>query len=230
MENVPLVFFTMEFGCDGYAGAFTRLSTDVPWMFMYVLWNALTYPGSYGLWTLTDILARPELVEALRQEQDRSKRLELLKCCFLETARLNPVSSLPRMLSQPIDFESEGRCWRIPAGGYVAASPGVLNRGSEDFPEPDRWDPQRHLSDESTPPYVFGHGPFSCVARAFVLSVVPAVLDTLLQGWDLKLEAPPPERTVRVHLTYSEHPIRASVRRRGSAASEPASAERVLGG
>ena len=190
---------------------------NVPWMLLFVLWNALTYPGSYGLWTLTDILSRPALVKQLREESELDARLDVLKACFLETARLNPVSSLPRMLTAPIEFESEGKRWWIPAGGYVAALPGVLNVAPKTFPEPMRWDPHRHLGDASTQPHVFGHGAFSCVARAFVLSTLPALMDELLIGWDLTLQGRLPQRVVRVHLTYSSDPIRATVGRRGGA-------------
>lgn len=43
---------------------------DVAWMAMYILWNAVTYPGSYGLWTLMDVVSRPDVHRSAAETDD----------------------------------------------------------------------------------------------------------------------------------------------------------------
>ncbi|MBC7171433.1 MAG: hypothetical protein H5U40_03355, partial [Polyangiaceae bacterium] len=60
-------------------------SEDVPWMLMYILWNAVSYPGSYSTWALADIARHPSAcAHAASLEADARRRFYAE--CFEETA------------------------------------------------------------------------------------------------------------------------------------------------
>jgi len=184
---------------------------DQMWMLMYVLWNATAYPGGYTLWTLLDILERPHLLARLRATTDPAERQRLLGFCLAETIRRHPVSSLVRHLSEPLTYERNGRRWRIPAGGYVGTLPGLINRDPNRFDRPDEYDPDRHAASDTAQPASFGRGGFGCVAAEYSRVLTAVTHDTILQTVDLDLVQPTPTRQVRVHLTYPDHPIPATV-------------------
>ncbi|WP_280442725.1 cytochrome P450 [Nocardia brasiliensis] len=180
---------------------------DQRWMFMYVLWNATAYPGTYTYWTLVDILSRPDLTTRLMSMESRSARHELLSRCLNETVRMHPVSSLIRYLDKPYEFEKNGKIYHIPAGQAVGVFPGTLNRDPHRVPdEPDNYDPDRYTRDPMPKVATFGRGPFGCVAQRFSETVTASVLDELLQRFSVQLPSRLPARRTRVHQTYPNSP------------------------
>ncbi|MFC9437195.1 cytochrome P450 [Nocardia sp. NPDC057030] len=180
---------------------------DRLWMFMYVLWNATTYPGTYTYWTLIDVLQRPRLQERLVTLDSRPARQELLSRCLMETVRMHPVSSLIRYLDKPYEFVHDGTTYHIPAGQAVGVFPGTLNREADRVSDqPDTYDPDRYLRDPAPKVATFGRGPFGCVAQRFSETVTGSVVDELLQRHRLHLLAELPVRRERVHQTYPGSP------------------------
>ncbi|WP_069159677.1 cytochrome P450 [Nocardia altamirensis] len=185
---------------------------DRRWMFMYVLWNAMAYPGTYTYWTLVDILTRPELAARLRSMPDPAARHELLSRCLNETVRLYPVSSLIRYLDKPYEFEHNGTTYHIPAGQAVGLFPGTMNRDPRRVPDdPDAYDPDRYLREPSPKVATFGRGAFGCVAQRFSETVTAAVLDEVLQRYSVRLPDVLPARRTRVHQTYPGSPTLAEL-------------------
>lgn len=181
---------------------------DRLWMFMYVLWNATAYPGTYTYWTLVDVLEQPGMAARLQALPTAAERIEFLRRCLQETVRLHPVSSLIRFLAQPYEFEHEGAVVHIPAGQAVGVFPGTLNRDARLVRnDPDAYDPDRYLQDPAPKPATFGRGPFGCIAQMFSEVATASVLDDLLQRYDISMAGDLPPRRERVHQTYPCRPL-----------------------
>lgn len=195
---------------------------DVPWMMMYILWNAVTYPGSYTVWTLVDILSHPEVRDALAHTADRQ---EYLGWCAWETIRLNPVSALIRWLKKPLVYTaSDGTAYYIPENSIVGAFPYLLNRDPERWPEPDRYRPDRYRDIPAPRTALFGTGPFGCVAGEFSRRLIAGVCEHIVTEWSVTLLDPVPAKMRRVHLTYPSTPLPARIVAR-SGGNAPASPE-----
>lgn len=177
---------------------------DVPWMAMYVLWNAVTYPGSYGVWTLVDIVLRPRVRDAVLNSTDRTT---YLSWCLWETIRLNPVSSLVRALHEPLVYEREDTRYYLPAGTIVGVAPSLLNRDPTVWSEPDSYRPERFRDMANPRRALFGAGPFGCVATEFSRLLVAGVCEEILGHHSVRLLAGLPRRRCRVHLTYPSGPV-----------------------
>lgn len=179
---------------------------DVTWMLMYVLWNAVTYTGTYGLWSYLDMISRPEGLEALRRRDDD----RMLEHSFMETLRRNAVASLVRATSKEVVFESGGRSYRVPPGGYVGTFTHALNHDPEVYADPDSFAPERFSRGEPLP-HVFGRGAFGCPAGKLTRLMMRAMHRTLVDKFDVRLSAELPARRCRVHLTYPDRPVMARV-------------------
>jgi len=183
---------------------------DRLWMFMYVLWNATAYPGTYAFWTLIDVLTQPGLLVRVRSIQDRSARIDLLSRCLMEAVRLHSVSSLIRYLDKPYEFEVGGKNYHIPAGQAVGVFPGTLNKDSDRIPgDPHAYDPDRYLRQPAPKTATFGRGPFGCIAQRFSEMVIATAIDELLSRFDIELLDELPVRRERIHQTYPGSPLRA---------------------
>lgn len=191
---------------------------DVPWMLHYILWSAVTYPGTYGFWSFVDIISRPRVLGAVLAAAP-TERLKLLRNCVTETMRINPVITLARMTTQPIDLECDGRWYHIPADCIVIVTPFSFNSDPERFEEPKTYNPWRYENGGPSA-HVFGRGAYGCVAQHYVYALLGSVLGGLLDRWSFSsLEATVPERKCNVHLVYPLQPFRAQLKRRTAAMS-----------
>ncbi|NUS43353.1 MAG: cytochrome P450 [Mycobacteriaceae bacterium] len=180
---------------------------DADWMAMYVLWNAMTYPGSYGLWTLVDILDTPQVRAAVAAAPNR---FDYLSWCMWESIRLSPISSLVRALQKPLTYEHGGKHYYLPEGSVVGVAPALLNRDPEIWPEPDSYLPERFRDTPQPRRALFGAGAFGCVAADFTRKLIVGFCDELLSTTHIELTAAPPQRRCRVHLTYPANPTPAT--------------------
>lgn len=148
-----------------------RLSDAEINSFAYLLLTA----GSGTTWkqmgiTLTALLRRPELLEAVRA--DRS----LLKPAIEESLRWEATDP---MFSRWVTEDTELGGVAIPKGAIVHLCLGAANRDPERWEEPDEYDPRRAVK----PSMGFGGGPHIClgmhVARAEMLTGIGALLDRL---------------------------------------------------
>lgn len=183
---------------------------DLSWMLMYIIWNAVIYPGTYGFWAAVDTLSTPAFLDAVR-DAGPDRRRRLLTHGLLETLRLNPVASLVRAPPRPIRYEHEGRLFTIPPRGYFGVFPYHLCHDAGTYSEPERFDPFRYQRGEPIPP-VFGRGAFGCVAQRFVKTVLVGVEEAILKRFDVEILDTVPSRISRVHLTYPSKPLRARLR------------------
>ncbi|MET8428786.1 cytochrome P450 [Nocardia sp. NPDC004860] len=172
------------------------------WMTMYVLWNATAYPGSYSLWTLVDAVTDARTSEALAATDQRTT---LLSWCMWETIRLNPISSLVRSLSEPLEYSHDGHRYYLPAGTLAGVAPWLLNRDSETWDRPNDYLPERFSG--VARPRLFGAGPFSCVAAEYSRVLITGVCDAILTAREISFPGPIPARRCRVHLTYPSGPV-----------------------
>jgi cytochrome P450 len=114
--------------------------------------------------------------------------LPFLNGVVKETLRLYPPVHLGmRIAARDLTF----RQYRIPAGSRVIYSIYLTHHRAENWPDPDRFSPDRFsdASDGSRPPYSyipFGGGPRNCIGSSFGLIETKTVLARLLQKFDLE--------------------------------------------
>ncbi len=187
---------------------------DIPWMLMYVLWNSLTYPGSYIFWTMADILSNAEVLAKAKVTEDPKAHFNFLRDCFMETIRLSPVTSLVRQMPNDLVLEADGQKYFIPKGGYVGVFVQKLARDEEAFDEANSYNPFRYQSGEKVPS-LFGMGSFGCIAKQFSIVLATNIISTLIQQFDFELLNELPERRCRVHLTYASQPLVSKIKKIG---------------
>jgi cytochrome P450 len=132
--------------------------------------------------TITALLQRPELLEAIRQDR------ELLRSAIEESLRWMPTDPMfSRWVTRDIEFHGV----HLPAGAVLHLCIGAANRDPARWDDPDEFDVRRELK----PTLAFGNGPHVClgmhVARAEMTVGINALLDRLP---DLRLDpdAEPP--------------------------------------
>ncbi|KAM7183454.1 cytochrome P450 monooxygenase [Naviculisporaceae sp. PSN 640] len=168
-----------------------------------------------ALTILLDMLAHPEATEEVRQEVDRVRlassgtwtrqtlsELRLLDSFMRESARFHAfaqVLSLQRMAQVPWTF-SDG--FSIPAGAMIAF-PGYHQAHDPDLhPEPERFDPKRHLrkreaydgdsqhfrfTSVNDDLLHFGSGLHACPGRFFAQESLKLILVHLLTNYEFKV-------------------------------------------
>ena len=148
--------------------------------------------GTLGF-ALLRLLAEPEYAEMLQREADDAfatgledaeaiSGLEMTHAFLAEVMRCHTVT--PVMLRTACNsFEFEGH-W-VEAGTSLWMAPGVVHSDPDYYPEPERFEPERHLSPrfESTQKGAFvpfGVGPHSCLGESFSKDQMAVTLATLL--------------------------------------------------
>lgn len=135
-------------------------------------------------WGLMLLAEHPDLVAALQaavDEQEDPLRIPLLDATVREILRLYPSAPfLPRRAV--VDEELLG--YRIPAETTVVVMPWLVHRDARFWPEPSRFDPQRHL-DGSTRPRLawmpFGAGQRLCIGQGLAMMEASMTLAALLR-------------------------------------------------
>nr|CAH0113244.1 unnamed protein product [Daphnia galeata] len=152
-------------------------------------------------WCLYLIGSHPEVQESLSEELNRvfgtSDRamtmtdilqLKYLECCIKEALRLYPsVAMYGRTLSEDATIHG----YVIPAGSTVAVIPYSLHRDPVQFPDPERFDPERFMGDKkrNRHPYAyvpFSAGPRNCIGQKYAVMEEKVVLATVLRNFHLE--------------------------------------------
>jgi len=166
-----------------------------------------------------EVLRRPALLARLRAELDPVfargaparedlRTMTTLQGVVLETLRLHPTAfGISRTAASPFTFA--GR--RVEKGQDVIAFTTACHFLPEHFPDPGRFDPDRHLPprEEHHQPNVFapfGRGPHACLGANFSLVQLATTLATMLHGFDLVLPDPDREYPVTLMPTPSLGP------------------------
>jgi cytochrome P450 len=149
-----------------------------------------------------ELARRPDIVAALREEQDRvlggerpdaamlmSGKLELLEMVQDETLRMYPPAWIGARRAIET-FEFAGR--QVPAGAYVSYSSWVSHHLPDVFPEPERFRPERFSPERKAAlpkgAYVpFGAGSRICIGMRFGQLEIKAIASELVRRFDLAL-------------------------------------------
>ncbi|HUZ94337.1 MAG TPA: cytochrome P450 [Edaphobacter sp.] len=114
---------------------------------------------------------------------------------FAESMRLYPPAwAMGRMSTKPVTLGP----YRIPPGAHFFFSQYVMHRSAEYFPDPLRFDPERHTpANKADRPrfayFPFGGGGRQCIGEGFAWMEGVLAIATISQRWRLKYEgtAPP---------------------------------------
>jgi cytochrome P450 len=98
--------------------------------------------------------------------------------------------------------------YRLPAGTTVLASQYILHRDARFFPDPLRFDPERHTAEAKAARtkgayFPFGMGPRQCIGEAFAWMEGVLVLATLAQRWKLRHDQ---RHTIRAEPLFTLRP------------------------
>ncbi|RJQ68868.1 cytochrome P450 [Pseudonocardiaceae bacterium YIM PH 21723] len=139
-------------------------------------------------WTLHE-LARNELI----QHQARTGTDEYRQAVLKEVMRLRPITTaVARHLTEPMELAGH----RVPAGHGVAASMALAHSDPRNYPDPDRFRPDRFLSGEVMPNtwFPFGGGARRCIGAGFSLMEATAILGEILASYEIHPGTSSPER------------------------------------
>jgi len=120
---------------------------------------------------------------------DDLEHLPYTHMVFAEALRLYPpIWVMPRWALN--DYEAGG--YVLPARSLVLISQYVMHHDPRYFPDPFRFDPQRHTPEAKTerPAYAyfpFGGGPRQCIGEGFAWTEGVLLIATLAQQWQMRL-------------------------------------------
>jgi cytochrome P450 len=131
-------------------------------------------------WTLHRLSIHPEVLERARQEAAESDGARYLDAVILETLRLHPV--VPMVIRRLARTRTVGGR-TIPAGACVAPNVWLAHRRPDVWPDPERFHPDRFLTEAPRPQqfFPFGGGNRTCVGRVFALQEMRIVLRQILR-------------------------------------------------
>ena len=153
-------------------------------------------------WACYLLSQNPEAERTIFEELDRVlggrlpsyedlPRLRYTEMVLAEAMRLYPPAwAMGRQALHAFDLGD----YRLPAGTTVLASQFILHRDPRFFPDPLRFDPQRHTPEAKAARvrgayFPFGMGPRQCIGEAFAWMTGVLVLATLAQRWRLRHDA-----------------------------------------
>jgi sterol 14-demethylase len=127
--------------------------------------------SSTSAWIMLRLASRPDIMDALYQEQVRELgpdlkpltyedlgKLPLNQAIIKETLRLHaPIHSIMRAVKSPIPVP--GTKYVIPTSHTLMAAPGVTGTDPSYFPEPDLWEPHRWEKDSPLAPKIARNDP-----------------------------------------------------------------------
>jgi cytochrome P450 len=149
-------------------------------------------------WTLYLLGSHPWALSKAKQEArtvladtqpdlSHFNQLTFLGQVIEEALRLYPPIHLgSRLAARNLEYEG----YSIPAGQRVIYSIYLTQRHPDFWPDPDRFDPERHIPGTHKPPYAwlpFGGGPRNCIGAAFGQVEARLVLARILQQVNLEL-------------------------------------------
>ena len=139
-------------------------------------------------WLLVDVATRPDLATAIRGGDHA-----LAERCALESTRIAQRSIMLRAVLQPIEVADGTQTWHVEPGVTLATLLPLTNLATDDLRvyDPERWNRRRIRDgrgggDERELVTAFGHGVHTCPAQPFSLSVMTAVLEAMLDRYDLE--------------------------------------------
>ncbi|CAL4063252.1 unnamed protein product, partial [Meganyctiphanes norvegica] len=151
-------------------------------------------------WSLYLIGTHPDIQEKIQEEldvvfggsnrpatMDDLRELKYLECCIKEALRLFPsVPLFGRHLKE--DAVIEG--YHIPAETTALIIPYRLHRDPEQFPEPEKFDPERFTPENSAKRHNYAYVPFSagprnCIGQKFAMMEEKIVISSILRNFEV---------------------------------------------
>ncbi|MET9880830.1 cytochrome P450 [Actinacidiphila glaucinigra] len=149
-------------------------------------------------WVLHEIARQPDIEARLVAEIgqvvgdgpisfEHVRQLPLMQRVLDETVRLHGVTLLMRRATKPVELGG----YNLTPGTEVAFSLYALHRDPRAYPDPERFDPDRWLPENSgdRPRSVFlpfGAGNRKCIGDAFAWTAIIIALATILPRWQLR--------------------------------------------
>ncbi|XP_063614827.1 uncharacterized protein LOC134787925 [Penaeus indicus] len=139
-----------------------------------------------------------EEIEAVMQGSDRApsasdlREMKYLELCLKETLRLfPPIPMIIRELKEDAVISS----YSIPAGTSIVVHVFRLHRDPEQFPDPEVFDPNRFLPQNSLRRHNYAFAPFSagprnCIGQKFSLLEMKAILCSILRTFRVESVVP----------------------------------------
>ncbi|WNG79632.1 cytochrome P450 [Mycobacterium sp. ITM-2016-00316] len=143
-------------------------------------------------WALERLTRHPAVL-AKAVHAARTGADEYLDAVCKEVLRIRPVVfDIGRILTEPTDVAG----YRLPAGVMVAPGIGLVHRDAGQYPDPDRFDPDRMLGAGLGPTtwLPFGGGNRRCLGANFALVEMAVVLGEVLRHVDLHTSTARAER------------------------------------
>jgi cytochrome P450 family 138 len=146
-------------------------------------------------WSFERLSRYPAVLAELVAEADGDgDGTELRQATILEVQRARTVIDFAgrHVLAPSIELGQ----WRIPKGYSVMVSIGQMHANTDEFPDPDRFDPQRFVgSRPNTFAWIpFGGGTRRCVGAAFANMEMDVVLRTVLRHFTIETTSKPDEK------------------------------------
>jgi cytochrome P450 len=140
-------------------------------------------------WAMERLVRYPEVLQKARAAADASAAGDragdqYLDALVKETLRIRPVlRDAARTLTRPTDVAG----YRMPAGVNLGVSIGLIHSNPEQYPHPERFDPDRMLRARLSPhKYLpFGGGNRRCLGASFAQVEMRVVLKEVLRRFDL---------------------------------------------
>ncbi|CAJ0963957.1 unnamed protein product, partial [Mesorhabditis belari] len=142
----------------------------------------------------------PEIMKKAQEEVDRIitdfgeigaealSELKYLDCCVKETLRLYP--SVPAIMRELGDDQMIGG-FKIPSGTHIIINPYLIHRDPAQWPEPERFNPERFFPENMKGRHAFSLIPFSagsrnCIGQRFAYMEMKTVLAWMLYYFDIE--------------------------------------------
>lgn len=113
--------------------------------------------------------------------------MKYLERVIMETLRLYPpVPIIARKVNEEVKLVSND--YTIPSGSTIFISPFIIHRNPENFPNPEKFDPDNFLPEKIQKRHYysfipFSAGPRSCVGRKFAMLKLKVLLSTIIRNF-----------------------------------------------
>jgi cytochrome P450 family 135 len=156
-------------------------------------------------WALERLTRHPAILQkAVRAAEAGAAGDEYLDAVAKETLRIRPVVfDVGRVLKEPVELAG----YRLRAGVLVAPGIGLVHSNSEQYPDPDRFDPDRMLPAAPGPTswLPFGGGNRRCLGATFAMVEMRVVLREVLRRVELSTTDAAGERQKVKHVILVPH-------------------------
>lgn len=170
-------------------------------------------------WGFIDLLQHPDALARATEEAHRVldgvedishehvRRLGFIDRALHETERTRPVMFVMRRRALE-DFEHAGFQFR--AGDRLMIAPPVSHRLPDEFPDPDRYHPDRFLEQPNAKKSLvgFGGGLHRCLGATFAYTEMAVTIGMLLRDYDLELIDKDPKPLLGMRPRWPNSPCR----------------------